>query len=175
MISNQKIELHKNNKIRFEWSWNIKKGEMNVYLEKFRNRDLEYLGKISITKECFYESKDYEIGIGGIYRIIAFPVINSIEDKAHPSSTNYINVGRKNILEYYFGEEKELNCKYIYIKRLDVIIMKEVAYFYSVKDDIKIPFTSDLKQGEKYYISDFEDIKIELEYPYNLGVDIRLV
>ncbi|MGM9530724.1 hypothetical protein [Intestinibacter sp.] len=174
MINNQKITLCEKNKIRFEWKWNCNKGEMNVYLENLRNNDLEYLDKI-VKRQDIQNKCDYQVYMRGIYRIVAFPVVNGVEDKAFSFNTNYIYIGTKNILEYCFGEESEFNCKYIYIKRLDSIILKEIAYIYSAKDDIKIPFTSDLKQGEKYYVADFEGVKIQLEEPYNLGVDIRLV
>lgn len=174
MINNEKITLYGKNKIRFEWKWNCNKGEINVYLEKLRDNDLEYLDKI-VKRQDNENKRDYQVDMRGIYRIVAFPVLNGVEDKDFSFNTNYVYIGTKNTLEYCFGEESEFNCKYIYIKRLDFIILKEIAYIYSSKDDIKIPFTSDLKQGEKYYIADFEGVKIELEAPYNLGVDIRLV
>ena len=167
------IKLIENNKIKFEWRYNCQNKEFNVYLEKLGDNDLEYLGKIVLTED-FYQ-KQYEVNTSGFYRIVVFPVKNSIEDKNSILKTNYIYVGTKNVLEYCFGEEPEFCCKYFYIKRLDHVVLKEKAYLYSVKDDIKIPFTTDLKQGQKYYISDFEDLKIELKYPHNLGIDIRLV
>ena len=68
MINSQKIKLCSKNKIRFEWKWNCEKGEMNVYLEKLRQSDLEYLDKIK-RQDC-ENKRDYDVNMRGIYRIV---------------------------------------------------------------------------------------------------------
>lgn len=175
MITNQKIELINGNEIKFEWEWTGSDGCLNVYIQKFQDDKLEKLGSILQTGGLAYGSKLYKMEKRGLYKIVVFPVTKGVEDKEAKIDTDYICIGGKNVLEYSFEDADDMSCSCINIKRLDRPISKDLAYLESISDGTKIPFTTDLVAGQKFYIVNYGDLKIEIKYPYSLEVEKRRI
>lgn len=172
MITNQKIELIDKNKIKFEWEWTNFDGFLNIYIQKFQDQNLEKLESI-FPKGRMLDDRMYEREKKGLYRIVAIPVYNGIEDKVSKIETDYICIGGKNILEYSFKEAEDMSCFCIKIQRLDMPIKKELVYLESRMDGTKIPFTADLKAGQEFYIANCGDLEIKVKYPYSLELEVE--
>lgn len=179
MITNQQIKLigdsEANKGIKLEWEWTGTDGELNVYLQKFQEDKLEKLGTILQVGGLAYAEKIYKMEKRGLYRIVVFPVVKGKEQKESKIETDYICIGGKNTLEYSFEDADDMSCRCINIKRLDRPIQKDLVYLCSISDKIKIPFTDNLSQGQKFYIANGSDLNLEIKYPYSLEVEKRRV
>lgn len=175
MIQNEQIRLinENENEIKLEWEWTDSDGEINVYLQKFQDDKLERLGTIVQIGGLAYADKVYKMKNKGLYRIVIFPVIKGVEDESQKKETDYICLGGKNNLEYYFEDAEDLNCRCLVIKRVDRAIPKNLAYLVSSSDNTKIPLTADLTSGQIFYISSYADFNLELKYPYSEEVEKR--
>lgn len=175
MIKNLQIESINKTEIKFQWEWVDSDDEINIYLQKYGEKNKEKLGTQLQMGEIAYAEKTYEVKKMGLYKIIVFEVIRGKESEKPIGETDYFYVGNKNILEYNFEDANDMDCYCINIQRLDRPIQKEFVYLTSVLDQIKIPFTYDLHQGQKFYISNYGDLNIELKYPYNIEVELRRI